>query len=561
MSASVPESLRSSQDPSPRLAGCVPERVRRLLTFPLLFAVLFLAGCSDSSVGPESEDDDATDGAPVVTDSVDVDLPVDDGEVGIVVDTREIFRKGYVPSEAEVAFPEYPSFDATLEVDPVTNLAVLSIPNEDLTEAEAEAFADGVAATIRVYDDARSVLADRRETSLVLDDSNAPLTLESDRAPVVQPINLRAGIPYLLRPEAEDGLVTTRNGVNYPVEAFAPGDPKQQFYFTPVEGSAAPNTYTVQHFIESTNETYWSVNSFPRRIDLRVDLQTPPPDSPHEFVLEPDEDGWVRIRVAETNEYLSFFGQCTSAISVALPCELRVGPDRADRFRIISDGIDWRVTDQGTVFNEPITPPAQLDFAYAATIRNCSPATLTETVGRSESRTRSSTTTTTESLQLFSSVEVGVGYKVGVTVGAGTPGVGHVEGSVEYSTELTVSTSSTRTEENTISETTEETEEVSRTRELEVPPFSAIEVYDAVRTIENVRIPFTQVFRIRGTARDDGAALSGSEIRTQLRFNLVEGVPSAVGADFVDVSVRGDVFVDQMFETETNANELAGVCD
>ena len=536
----------------------------------LLLAVLLFAGCSDTSVGPDTEENEGG----VVTDDIDVDLPVDPGEVGIVIDTREIFRKGYLPTEADVAFPGYSNFDATLEVDPVTNLAVLSIPSEDLTEAEARAFADGVAANIRVYDDARSVLSDRRESSLVLDDSNAPLILDTDRPPVLQPLNLRAGIPYLLQPEVEEGLITTRNGANYPVEAFLPGDSRQQFYFTPVEGSADAHTYTIQHFRGSSDASYWSVFSYAglsprttiglttfRRIELDGDNQGPPLDRPHQFVLEQDEDGWVRIRGAGTSEYLFFYGQCTSAPSIAVPCELRMGDQRGDRFRIISDDIDWSVADRGTIFNEPVTPPAQLDFAYAARIQNCSPATLTETVGQAESRTRTSTTTTSESLELFSSVEVGVGYSVGVSVGAGVPGVGQVENSVEYSADLTVTTSSTRSTGNTISEATQETSEVSRTRELQVPPFSAVEVYDAVRTIENVRIPFTQAFRIRGTSREDGSALTGPEILTQLLFNLIEGVPSNVGADFVDVSIRGDVFVDQMFETETNANEIVGVCD
>jgi hypothetical protein len=530
-------------------------RARSVLV--LLFAFLLGAGCSDNAVGPEADEDEDT----VVTDSVDVNLPVDAGAVGIVIDTRAIFRKGYRPEEVAVTFAEHPSFDTTLEVDPVTNIAVLSISNEDLTEEQKTAFANGVAATIRVRSASEGVLADRQESALVLDDSNRPLIVQTDREDVVRALSLREGIPYLLQPEVEEGLITTRNGYNYPVEAFVPGDSKQHFYFTPVEGSAEANTFTIQHVSEATTATFWTVGGLTGRIELSGDGQTPPVGRPHRFVLEQDEDGWVRIRVAGTDTYLGFYGQCTSANAIAVPCELRPNPQQADRFRIISDDIDWRVADQGTVFNQPITPPAKLDFAYAATIRNCSPATLTETVGQSESRTRSSTTETTESLQLFSSVEVGVGYRVGVSVEGGAPGAGKVEGSVEYSADLTVTTSSTRTTENTISETTQETAEVSRSRELEVPPFSAIEVYDAVRSIENVRIPFTQVLRIRAVSREDGSALSGEDIMTQLVFNFVEGIPSQIGTDFVDVSIRGDVFVDQMFETETNANELTGVCN
>jgi hypothetical protein len=84
-------------------------------------------------------------------------------------------------------------------------------------------------------------------------------------------------------------------------------------------------------------------------------------------------------------------------------------------------------------------------------------------------------------------------------------------------------------------------------------------VYDAVRTIQNVRVPFTQVLRITATY-DDGSALTGPEIVTQMLFNFVTGVPSAIGDEYVDVSIRGHTLIDQLFEAETNVNELPGVC-
>jgi hypothetical protein len=96
---------------------------------------------------------------------------------------------------------------------------------------------------------------------------------------------------------------------------------------------------------------------------------------------------------------------------------------------------------------------------------------------------------------------------------------------------------------------------------LTVPPFTAVEAYDAVKTIENVRVPFTQVLRITATNKDDDSALSGREIVSQMLFNFVGGVVSTVSDDYIDISFRGYATIDQLFQATTNVNELVGSCD
>jgi len=122
-------------------------------------------------------------------------------------------------------------------------------------------------------------------------------------------------------------------------------------------------------------------------------------------------------------------------------------------------------------------------------------------------------------------------------------------------------TSETTSTENTVSNSNEATSVVSRTRTLEVPPFSVIEVYDAVRTIKNVRTPYTQVLRLTGTYKNNAEPLSGPEIVTQTMFNFIEGVPSQISTNYVDITIRGNVFIDQMMEVETGADEIRGACD
>lgn len=229
----------------------------------------------------------------------------------------------------------------------------------------------------------------------------------------------------------------------------------------------------------------------------------------------------------------------------------------AGRFRLISGNIEWNVEDKGTVYHQPIMPAAEIDFAYEATIRNCTSGTLTETVGNTQSRTAIQTISSSEGLELFGSATATVGVTVGAEIGGDVYGG---TASVEASASISLTASATRSTENTIATADEISVEVSRSRSLEVPPFTGVEVFDAVRSVKDARIPFTQVLRLTA-AYTNGDPLSGDEIMTQMKFNFVEGVPIEIGDDFVDVSLRGDIDINQMFEVETGANDLPGACD
>jgi hypothetical protein len=166
--------------------------------------------------------------------------------------------------------------------------------------------------------------------------------------------------------------------------------------------------------------------------------------------------------------------------------------------------------------------------------------------------------TTSESLELYSSNAGTTGYKIGLEIGV-KKGPGEVKLSGEFHKDWSYTTSSTVSTGSTLSDENEQTSEVSRTRTLEVLPGTGVEVYDAVRVVKNPRVPFTQVLRLKG-AYNDGTKLSGAELLTQMLFNLVQGVPTKVGVDYVDVSIRGEVFINEMFETETGAKDVPNAC-
>jgi len=155
----APEAFRNhgrAADPgSRRRRELTPTRTPRpgLWLSAALLLLLPLSACSDPA---------GTAGG-VERDTVSVHLAVDSGEIGLIVDVRDIFKKGYIAESVAIAFPAHPDFDATLEVNSTTSLAILRIRNDSLTQAEKVAFADGVRADIVVYDGGGAELANRTE--------------------------------------------------------------------------------------------------------------------------------------------------------------------------------------------------------------------------------------------------------------------------------------------------------------------------------------------------------------------------------------------------------------
>jgi len=667
-----------------------------------MFVVLVAVACSSDPAGTE---DDIT-----VTDTVSSQVVADLGEIGVVVDVRDIARRGYVPAVVTIAFAEHPAFDTTLEVNAITGVAILHIANASLSQAEQDAFADGVSTEIVVLDAADAVLATRTEADLVLDASGSPLLVSTTLPRRLAPLVLKEQVPYLLQPKDANGVLVAGvrlsaaevetdmaggvNGTDRPVRCpdgavavghlvvreepnwpgalrlrcmdldgtgtigatvdsvagWLPtqagdssmstcptiGDAKaylvrdqgdigtQNPYgtfvrnvqgicrtlgevvsgldnaaatvsagqvgkdsltdtpydlFCPagsvvtgirgrVETTTIPNFRRVGYYCRAvvlehnvapyvpnagTQRFYFTAvpgadDQFLVRESLgywvaavgEVGL-TPGAMDADTFLLERDDDGWAGIRLAGTTDY----------VVLANDGRLELAANGTDRFRLITDDIEWTATDRGLTYHDPIKPPATLEFAYAATIRNCSPAIFTEAVGKEDTRARVITTSTSESVQLFSQNVLGAEAGVkGSVFGA------EVEIKVKY--EYTRSTTSTKGATWSSQETDQV--QVSRVRTIEIPPFTAVEAFDAIQTVRDVRVPFTHVLRFTGQY-GDGTLLTGTEILTQMVFNLVDGVPTAVGPEYVDIGIRGETVVDRMFEVESRVNELPGACN
>ncbi|HYW97156.1 MAG TPA: hypothetical protein VE870_16305, partial [Bacteroidales bacterium] len=105
----------------------------------VLFTSILYGSCKKDNVKP-------VDTAPKAS------FNLDKGSTGIVIDTREIFRKGYKPVRAEIHFQDYPAFESTLAVDTFTCIATYKIDSKRLTDQEKTAFNNGVVASIDIFD-------------------------------------------------------------------------------------------------------------------------------------------------------------------------------------------------------------------------------------------------------------------------------------------------------------------------------------------------------------------------------------------------------------------------
>ncbi len=528
------------------------KRSHVLVTLLALLCLGHLIGCGDDVTCPTVNVEE-----PVNLDPA--DFPVYAGSIGLVIDTRPIFQKGYAPTRAELSFPGASDFDTVLAVDALTNLAILRLENEALTEAQREIFAAGLATTIVVYGEApepgaapgvearSEVELGRREEDMILDDSNRPYAIATELPTVTGSLPFITALPYLLHAEGWAGFLTNaypelgEEWVPLP-RPYLPGDWTQLFFFEPVSG--AEDTYMVRH-----GDYRWGWHPAGLWVYLTTDEE-----EASEFVIERDDRTWVKFRCSgEDDRYLWLDDHV-----------IRVGTAaEAGRWRLLADMIDWELEDFGTAYEQPIMPPARVDFAYQTTIRNCSAAQVTETIGRTQSKTVTTTYEYVESLQLFSSEETSSEIKVSTEVElsfeAGGFGASYQAG-VEASQGYNYTTSESEGWEEHWTTTLSETVEVSRDREVVVPPYTAITATDIIRSIENVRMPWTQRLRLRGRLRESGRTMTGPELLTHYHANLAGGLVMEVGEWYLDISLRGETRVDSFYQAESVVNDDESGC-
>ena len=275
------------------------------------------------------------------------------------------------------------------------------------------------------------------------------------------------------------------------------------------------------------------------------------------FTLDQTGDGLVKIRTKTGSDYMSYKQFRLGIIEVPWLSNTGSVQDQAE-FSILAATVKWTYEEIGTEYSAAILPPTEQEFAFEQTIFNCASSSFETTVGVTKTKVTTTTISLSEEMGIYGSqtdtesatVEAeasGQVFGIGVSVSA--------SGTLESSTTSGFGQSKAKTKAD--EQTTETTVSVERT--ISVLPYSAVEAFDVVQIIPNVKIPYVQRYLLKGS--DGQTVLSGDEILTQLYGNQFEGVVTEVGEDFVTFSVKGEVNVQNYVKFINTVEDIDGACN
>ncbi|WP_190808286.1 hypothetical protein [Flagellimonas sp. S3867] len=513
------------------------------------------------------------------------EIEKDEGEIGLSISAREIAKKGYKPTSAEINIAATASDipkENTVSIDPFTNIAYLSFKNEELSE-EAKEELKGVDISIVIKDENGNELASTSISQVIFKSSPDEQEIDNENLEdQFAQINLRNDIAYYLQVVREGisdiyGAPTSwhyqDNLVDRPMVIYTLN---QLDYSTdPPNGPGAAQYYSTFFFEEVENEPgvynisvhdgdaiyYWYLNG-----DNRLNIQSVEnrrlnggntPDTAdrdnYKFKVEKVGLGQYTFTSIKT-------GNPIAQNNGGLPNANENTTDNAPLyFRIMAFDINWDIQTIEYKHLQPILPPAGTAFAYNSTLVNCSSGQLSQEVGVEESRTSTSIFGWEESMSVSSSEEYSLTVGMESEISAEFYGVG-TSISSSVSETYTASESKTRTSTTSGAFETSETITLSTKRSIIVPSQKATLVADIYQTYENIKIPFVQRFRIKGNYQEDGQALTGNEITTQFVFNQFTGVVTEVGNDYIEVTVRGTNTIDRLIDTKTIADDVPSNC-
>jgi hypothetical protein len=499
-------------------------------------------------------------------------IPVSQGQIGLILDTRPIAKKGYKPAYISLSVTNGASFsfsDDHMEVDPFTNLAIWRIPKDSVSESEAEQFAKGIPVKIKVYDKTGGLLAELNENSLPVSANIVPILIETQKPKIIPPLKVIAGAPYIIQAlpvgNYEGGSIWTYayGMIN---EGLVGGDPLKAVE-NPFIGLStnyirtndeAGQIFTFEQVGDDDSLFYIKANGkkdkylfIDKKYGVLIYTGKPAdlPDDDYRFILSQDAEGGITIK-SYKHDPLKINKGAIDGLSPKGTIPVK--------FRLIPADIEWQAQDMGISYDQPIMQPAQLDFALSSTIRNCGATEVRQNIGQEKTRTTTITAGSEESFSVTTQHQANVEFSITMGVSADLFGVAGVERSLSLTAGYTFSHTETETNVSRFDTTTETQTTVSYARDITVPPYTIMDAYDAVQTYPNVVVLYVQ--KIRVTASLNGKPLTGDEIVSQLIANQFGGVVTETGDTYVTISVRGKVNIKNLMKsvTETKTRPCDG---
>lgn len=560
---------------------CVSKTVLKttLLSILLLF---FLSSCSKDD---NSSDGDGSQGELIETPgTVSVeDFESFDGELGLVLDARELARKGYKPTQVILNVnASNGDYSQTVQIDEFTQMGQLKIPMEGLSESAIEELTNGVQVEAEFKDvEGTTIYTEPTFTQSFKSNPNARTILASSLSETIENQNLsfRAGTSYYIQSMNVDGspntgsmTITTAASLDNVISAtdntqFNGNEPNRSFTFYPVPDQ--PNTFLIRHtesqrFIRNAVVTTTNASGatyLAMQLRANTDLEAIENASDYhnyQFTFEKQDNGNYVIKntngipVKQAPGYgLAFVDTITNNSNG----NVTTTEDRT--WRIVTASVDWNISDIGTTFLPPVLPKPETSIGFNSILTNCGNGTLSQTVGSSREEIQEISIGFEETLSASTSNSFDVSVSLDVEFSASILGTGTtVNAGVE--TSYGHSWSSTQTNSNWGSTHAGQKTEINTSRTVTVPSGSASLVYDVTQFYPETKVNFVQ--RLRVEASDDGP-LTGEEIRTLFYLTNFNGVITDVEPNSIVVTLRGTMTLDKIIDAESNVQDVPANCN
>jgi hypothetical protein len=531
--------------------------------------VTILIGCSKEDIKPEGGTEDKISIGSGVTEN---DFEKFEGEVGMVVNTRNVVKKGYTPRTAKITTSaQHGNYSQSVAIDPVSQLGQVKIAVEGLSSEAVDELKNGIPVTVALEDEGGTVILSQDLSAVIFKENPLPTILNVttlQETPENQRIALKEGTPYYIQMVSETGqpenkaarvnrvsgysnilTISTNNnfeGINK--------DPDFIFNFLPIPNEV--NTYAIQL---QADKRFVSVASFlvnfgyttgPRLSSL-TSFAAVQADNSYEFykfIIRKENEGVYSLVSKPNNQVL----RETNGKG------LTIGSGNPIYFRIISNSLDWSVESISTNFLQPILGAPATNFGANSTLTNCGTGSLSQTIGADQAISTTNTIGWEERFAFTSTTTASVSTTIGAEFEAGFFGASaKYNASVTASLETSVSMTSESSSFEEFQETTSEAIFFERT--VTVPPGKASLVYDVAQIYNDTKIQFVQRFRIRAT--EAGSPQSGEELRSQLQFSRFSGVVTLVGADFIDINIKGTATLGKVLEARSEVKDVASSCN
>lgn len=584
---------------------------KRIFRLVLLFLAIGLScvSCSkDEPITPTIEDTDSdgivdsidkcpnvaapgtVDGCPVNIDGGELEVgagvnPEDlnpyQGDIGIVVDAREIAKKGYKPVKVMLDIDANSGdYSQTINLNEFALMGQILLTIEDLSEAALEELQDGVQVEATVLDEVGSIIWSESLSKLSFQSNPLPSTIKANGlADLNTDVDLIPNTPYYIQRvvdgvpsssavfqrissqpglDSPDGILSTTSTLD-----FTGDEDNALFYFEEVPDK--PNHFNIKHV---------GTNSYLKKVRRLVSLgpnenivpilnvvetgHNSPQLLNHQFIIRKVNSGEYRMTDAFNVPI-----QVTTGVGLTLDTtqDYLIDATQDITFRFVPMNIDWKIENisGGTEYLQPILPAATTNFSFNSTLINCGQGSLEQSIESAEAKTTTTTVGWEESVSITST------HSAGATVAMGLEVEGKFFGNgAKYSADISASYDYTNTNTTTNTNWQEATGTTTRThlttRTVTVPAKTAVLVYDVFQSYVGVKVNVVRRLRVKANEHDSGVPLTGEQISTQFHFNNFQGHISEVGADYVEITLRGVATMDEIFESQSDVQEVDPMC-